>query len=265
MAWLLARITLMLHSGLAFGASPEVQRPKLIYFNSTEGAQLLKNASHDRAFWQLADHFATEVNGSSCGPTSAAVVLNALGSQGIVAPPSQSYSVHGFNVPPTHYWELSNLNSSTCAQHATAPWHGALNQVGALIGCADPRLHVKVVHARNSTVEAFRVALQRALSAEPLQFVIVNFDRKGLDQEGFGHHSPVGAYDVHTDRVLILDVARYRYPPAWVLLPDLFVAMAANYSHPEIPPQFRNLTKNLSTPRGYLTVEALPISNEIIV
>lgn len=26
---------------------------------------------------------------------------------------------------------------------------------------------------------------------------------------GAGHHSPIGAYDEETDRVLVLDVARY--------------------------------------------------------
>ena len=29
-------------------------------------------------------------------------------------------------------------------------------------------------------------------------------------------HSPLGAYDEKADRFLILDVARYKYPPVWV-------------------------------------------------
>jgi hypothetical protein len=39
--------------------------------------------------------------------------------------------------------------------------------------------------------------------------------------------SPLGAYDAGSDRVLILDVARYKYPPHWVPTAALFDAMAA--------------------------------------
>ena len=40
-----------------------------------------------------------------------------------------------------------------------------------------------------------------------------------------GHISPLGAYDEKKDRFLILDVARYKYPPVWVKASDLFDAM----------------------------------------
>ncbi len=49
--------------------------------------------------------------------------------------------------------------------------------------------------------------------------------RKALGQETFGHISPLAAYDEKADRFLILDVARYKYPPAWVKASDLFDAM----------------------------------------
>jgi len=53
----------------------------------------------------------------------------------------------------------------------------------------------------------------------------VNYDRKALGQAGGGHISPVAAYHAPTDRVLILDVARYRYPSVWVPLADLWEAI----------------------------------------
>ena len=37
--------------------------------------------------------------------------------------------------------------------------------------------------------------------------------------------SPLAAYDAKVDRFLILDVARYKYPPVWVKTSDLFDAM----------------------------------------
>ena len=93
----------------------------------------------------------------------------------------------------------------------------------------------------------------------------MNFDRKMLGQRGLarpayarspchstagaGHHSPIGAYDQKSDRALVMDVARrgsqtllfevsenrcaffpsgtcrYKYPPFWAGLTDVFLAM----------------------------------------
>ena len=49
--------------------------------------------------------------------------------------------------------------------------------------------------------------------------------RKAIGQEAGGHISPLAAYDADTDRFLILDVSRYKYPPAWVTAAALFGAM----------------------------------------
>jgi hypothetical protein len=46
-----------------------------------------------------------------------------------------------------------------------------------------------------------------------------------LGQEIGGHISPLAAYDAKSDRFLVLDVARYKYPPVWVRTADLFGAM----------------------------------------
>ena len=55
--------------------------------------------------------------------------------------------------------------------------------------------------------------------------MIVNYLRKAIGQERGGHISPLAAYDAKSDRFLILDVARYKYPPVWVTASDLFAAM----------------------------------------
>jgi hypothetical protein len=62
--------------------------------------------------------------------------------------------------------------------------------------------------------------------------VIVNYSRSGLEQEGRGHISPLAAYDADTDRFLILDVSRYKYPPVWVETAQLFDAMARSIDDP---------------------------------
>ena len=46
-------------------------------------------------------------------------------------------------------------------------------------------------------------------------------------QTGTGHFSPIGGYHVGRDMALILDVARFKYPPHWVPLPLLWEAMGS--------------------------------------
>lgn len=44
-------------------------------------------------------------------------------------------------------------------------------------------------------------------------------------QTGTGHFSPIGGYHAEKDMALILDVARFKYPPHWVPLSLLWEAM----------------------------------------
>ena len=44
-------------------------------------------------------------------------------------------------------------------------------------------------------------------------------------QTGTGHFSPIGGYHAGRDMVLMLDVARFKYPPHWIPLKLLWEAM----------------------------------------
>ncbi|KAK8493991.1 hypothetical protein V6N12_035156 [Hibiscus sabdariffa] len=55
--------------------------------------------------------------------------------------------------------------------------------------------------------------------------LIVSYNRAILKQTGTGHFSPIGGYHAGKDMVLILDVARFKYPPHWVPLSLLWDAM----------------------------------------
>ena len=61
--------------------------------------------------------------------------------------------------------------------------------------------------------------------AENKEYVIVNFARGVFGQDGNGHMSPLAAYDSKTDRFLILDVSRYKYPATWATAAQLWTAM----------------------------------------
>ena len=54
---------------------------------------------------------------------------------------------------------------------------------------------------------------------------LLNYSRKAVGQDGDGHISPLAAYDADSDSFLVLDVARYKYPPVWISFEQLFAAM----------------------------------------
>ena len=47
-------------------------------------------------------------------------------------------------------------------------------------------------------------------------FVLVNYARRALGQQGGGHISPLGAYDERSDSFLIMDANPNRAPWVWV-------------------------------------------------
>lgn len=91
-------------------------------------------------------------------------------------------------------------------------------------------------------VRRFR-SVVRAVSrdASSSRFVVVSYDRAALQQTMSGHFSPIGGYHEGEDMVLILDVARFKYPPHWVPLRDLVSAMST-------------VDPATGDPRGYMVI-----------
>jgi hypothetical protein len=97
-----------------------------------------------------------------------------------------------------------------------------LDQLGGLLASYDVR--VKVYHASGTNLAEFRKLAAENLK-QPGNFIIINYLRKEIGQERGGHISPLAAYNELTDRFLIMDVSRYKYPPVWVKTADLWKAM----------------------------------------
>lgn len=72
--------------------------------------------------------------------------------------------------------------------------------------------------------ESFRALVRSTVSGQS-SVVVVSYDRGSLGQTGTGHFSPVAAYHEGEDRCLVLDVARFKYPPYWVKIDALFGAL----------------------------------------
>lgn len=75
----------------------------------------------------------------------------------------------------------------------------------------------------NSNESTFRQIVEQ--TARVSNFVtIVSYNRTKVGQTGTGHFSPIGGYHRKKDMVLLLEVARFKYPPHWIPLPMLFEA-----------------------------------------
>lgn len=188
----------------------------LVDLRSDQGEQLLADGDALEAFVPLTVNFVTQKNQAFCGVASIVMVLNALQ---LPAPPVPEYD-------PYHTFTQDNfLGEQTEAVlpiETIAKQGMTLDQIGGLLG--SQAVEVEVHHAADTTLDAFRTDARAYLGSEG-RFVIANYLRKAIGQEKGGHISPLAAYDAETDRFLILDVSRYKYPPVWVTAPELFNAM----------------------------------------
>jgi hypothetical protein len=188
----------------------------LIALDSAEGAALLIGAEARADYFPLSIHFVTQANPAFCGPATIAMVLNALG----VERPASDLTL-GLGM-------FDQENVFTPATEAVKPQAEVMrngmtvDELGALLGAHD--LKAEVIHASDSNLDDFRKTAIGEIGEDD-HFVLVNYLRKAIGQEAGGHISPLAAYDADTDRFLILDVSRYKYPPIWVEAAALFAAM----------------------------------------
>lgn len=188
----------------------------LIDFRSEPGERLLLESEALEAYFPLSVNFLTQKNQAYCGVASIVMVLNALQ---VPAPASPEYEPYRTFTQDNF---LDERTEAVLPREVLSKQGMTLDEIGHLLALHP--VEAAVHHASDSSVEKFRALAQDYLSQED-RFVIVNYLRKAIGQEKGGHISPLAAYDAETDRFLILDVSRYKYPPVWVTAPELFAAM----------------------------------------
>lgn len=202
-------------AGAAWGQHAAVPRD-LVPLDSEEGRRLFDEAREKADFFALTPHLESQKTQAFCGVASGVSVLNALP---IPAPAVSQWA-------PYHAFTQDNFFNS-CAKRVIGPDEVnrggiTLDQLRGLLQCHPTR--ARAVHASDSSEDAFRRDVSAAL-AEPGSLVVANFSRGELGQESGGHFSPIGAYHRASDRFLILDVARYKFPPLWVPAGKLWAAL----------------------------------------
>lgn len=190
----------------------------LIPLQEPSGQELLLRSRARADQGPLAQMFETQANLAYCGVASAVMVLNSLS---VPAPAAAGYGSYRF-------WTQTNIfedpRTLRLLQPSVVARQGmTLQELEGLL--ASHGLAVQRIHGDRLDLSSLRSLLRRSLN-DADDRLLVNYDRRALGQAGGGHISPLAAYDEGSDRVLILDVARYRYPAVWVPTVALWRAMA---------------------------------------
>jgi hypothetical protein len=208
-------IILFLLTPAAFGLTEAEQA--VIYWDTPTGKALRARISADADYWQLIPTFAVQNTQSYCSVASAITVLNAMP---IKKPVDPTYA-------PYAYFTQGNFFTPEVMKIISPQ---TVLQMGMTREQMAETLAAQGVRARSLAGDtlnddSLRTLLKNALLDDG-QFVLANYFRANLGQVGGGHWSALAAYDAQSDRVLILDVAKYKYPPVWVSISTLRQAIA---------------------------------------
>lgn len=188
----------------------------LLYLTSEAGEDRFLSSELKTDYFSLATYLEYEEVQTFCGPATVAAVANSLG---IERPSPDRLYPYGLFTQDTLFNEANQkLKSFAMVEHEGL----TLAELDTFI----ENLGLTAEHhfADDTSVDDMRAAIKATLQDRGQRFV-VNYSRKPLPQEGDGHISPIGAYDEETNSVLILDVAKYKYPPVWLTVDKLHEAM----------------------------------------
>lgn len=204
-----------------------------IAFSSPEGRKLFTQAinsasNYMQIYFPLAEQFITQAEPAFCGLATLAMCLNAL------------------QIDPGRLWKgpwrwFSEELFDCCTSLSVAKEKGiSLSEFICLARCNgvltdDMRADSKL------SLDEFRSIVKHSCSTNN-EIVVLNYSRKVLGQTGDGHFSPIGGYHEENDMVLLLDVARFKYPPHWVRLPLVYEAM-------------QKIDESIGLPRGLVVLK----------
>ena len=224
--------------------SADSRPPALLEWSSAESVERLSRSSHKADFFPLSNHFISQDNSIFCGPVSSAIVLNALRlgrKEGLprdrssIAEDEMDWLWPGADPFYGKYTPNNVLNDRAKTRlevlgkpiliegDPKSDYGLQLRQLAQVL-----RSHGLEVVTRTVDDGADPAAIRREIATNlgmGEDYVLVNYARRSLGQQGGGHISPLGAYDEASDSFLIMDVNPNRAPWVWVDADDLIAAM----------------------------------------
>lgn len=176
------------------------------------GQQRLVESDYRQAYWSLANFFETQRNQAYCSVASSVIALNALE---VPRPQTSQYPDYPLF---TQLAFFNNIDPALADPAKVAVTGMTLRQLSQVL--ANFPVKVESRYGSAMTADEFRTLLKDNLRYSD-RVVLLNFDRQAMKELGGGHWSPLAAYHAPSDSVLVMDVARYKYPPLWVPLKEL--------------------------------------------
>jgi hypothetical protein len=220
---------------LARDEVPPATAQGLVAFASDEGMARLARSTAKVDFAALANQYEAQSNSIYCGPTTAAIVLNAMRNRSPDLPLDHSrlraedlqYVPKAFDPVIPRYTQdnVTDKGPKTRAQVLGEPvtingkqvqdFGMQVRQLDAVFIANGLHTRLVIVDDKKSETE-IRTDLVENLKHRG-DYVIVSYRRQAAGQQGGGHISPLAAYDRDSDSFLILDVN----PSAsgWVWMP----------------------------------------------
>nr|XP_043620802.1 glutathione gamma-glutamylcysteinyltransferase 1-like isoform X2 [Erigeron canadensis] len=187
--------------------------PPAIDFASSQGKKLFMEATQGgtmEGFFKLISYFQTQSEPAYCGLATLSMVLNALSID-----PGKKWK------GPWRWFDESMLDCCEPLEKVKAKGI-SFGKVVCLAHCAGAK--VEAFRTNQTSIDEFRKHVIACSSSDDCH-VISSYNRATFKQTGSGHFSPIGGYHAGADMALILDVARFKYPPHWVPLKLLWEAM----------------------------------------
>ena len=206
----------------------------LVPFASAEGRAIFRealDAGGMEGWFALSEQFHTQSDPAFCGLGTLVVALNAL------------------EIDPGRIWKgpwrwyTEDLLTCCLPLDRVRRDGVTVDELACLARCNGARADV-VRPGAEVGVGALRAAVARAAAAPRGPVLVAAYSRAGLGQTGSGHFSPIGGYHAARDLVLLMDVARFKYPPHWVPLEALYAAMCAEDPATEKPRGFIELNRS---------------------
>ncbi|CAN5477286.1 phytochelatin synthase family protein [soil metagenome] len=179
------------------------------------GQYRLFESNYKEPYWRLMNYFETQMNQAYCSVASSVIALNALG---VTRPKTSQYPDFPFF---TQAGFFDKVDPKTLNIPEVARTGLTLEQLADVL--VTHPVTVERKFAAEVSLEQFRDSLKEALRSGD-RMVLLNFDRKEVKELGGGHWSPIAAYHASSDSILVLDVARYKYPPLWLPLNEVYAA-----------------------------------------
>jgi len=258
----------------------ELKAPS-VSFSSPEGRDIFKvalNEGHLEGYFHLAEHYITQGHPAFCGVGSLTMALNSLLLdpkrvwQGVwrwfdesmldCCEPLDIIRLKGITLPKLSCLARCNGAKSTLkygdsvtidefradillvSTSPTASGSSSENAPSSCV-CSGQPAEIRLPNATGCDQLSEEAAKDKQVNASVRNVMIASYSRRDLEQSGSGHFSPIGGYCAERDMVLIMDVARFKYPPHWVPLASLFQAM-------------QRVDPETGKCRGYMLLSALP-------